>query len=195
MRANWTFPCSMRWPRRALRRSIRPSRAWILQPLFETIVSTIPPATGDAEGTLQILVTNLDYSDYFGRIAICRVFQGNVACGRRCDHLKARRQPDEDAHYQALHVFRPQANRDHRDLRWATLWLWQALKASPSARPSPALRIPSPLPLIVIDEPTIAIQFSVNNSPFAGREGQYVTSRNLRERLEKGTADQRQHSR
>ena len=59
------------------------------------------------------------------------------------------------------------------------------MKASPSARPSPASKIPSPLPLIVIDEPTIAIQFSVNNSPFAGREGQYVTSRNLRERLEK----------
>ena len=52
-----------------------------MQPLFETIVSTIPAATGDAEGTLQILVTNLDYSDYFGRIAICRVFQGTLHAG------------------------------------------------------------------------------------------------------------------
>ena len=52
-----------------------------LQPLFETIVSTIPAATGDAEAPLQILVTNLDYSDYFGRIAICRVFQGTLHAG------------------------------------------------------------------------------------------------------------------
>ena len=86
-----------------------------LQPLFETIVSTIPPATGDADGTLQILVTNLDYSDYFGRIAICRVFQGTLHCRRRRDHLQARRLADEDAHHQAVHLQRPQAHRDHRD--------------------------------------------------------------------------------
>ena len=59
------------------------------------------------------------------------------------------------------------------------------VKASPSARPYVDLENPTPLPPIVIDEPTIAIQFSVNNSPIAGREGQYVTSRNLRERLDK----------
>ena len=52
-----------------------------MQPLFKAIVDTIPEATGDPEGTLQILVTNLDYSDYFGRIAICRVFQGTLHVG------------------------------------------------------------------------------------------------------------------
>ena len=67
-----------------------------LQPLFEAIVSTIPPATGDADGTLQILVTNLDYSDYFGRIAVCRVFQGTLHAGddvtisKRDDAMKGR---------------------------------------------------------------------------------------------------------
>jgi len=74
-----------------------------LQPLFESIVATIPPATGDADGTLQILVTNLDYSDYFGRIAICRVFQGTLHAGDDVNHLQARRLADEDAHHQALH--------------------------------------------------------------------------------------------
>ena len=81
MSRNWTFRCSTRWPRRARRRLIRPRPAWTCSRSFETIVSTIPAATGDADGTLQILVTNLDYSDYFGRIAICRVFQGTLHAG------------------------------------------------------------------------------------------------------------------
>jgi GTP-binding protein TypA/BipA len=86
-----------------------------LQPLFETIVNTIPPATGDETGTLQILVTNLDYSEYFGRIAILPRIPGHAARRRRCDHLQARRLADEDPHHQALHIQRPQANRNHRD--------------------------------------------------------------------------------
>ena len=81
-----------------------------LQPLFEAIVSTIPAATGDADGTLQILVTNLDYSDYFGRIAICRVFQGTLHAGDEVTHFAARRQPAEDTHHQALHLLGPQAH-------------------------------------------------------------------------------------
>ncbi len=76
------FPVLYAWRRTGRRRSTRSATGTDLQPLFETIVSTIPAATGDAEGTLQILVTNLDYSEYFGRIAICRVFQGHAACGR-----------------------------------------------------------------------------------------------------------------
>ena len=86
-----------------------------LQPLFEAIVNTIPAATGDAEGTLQILVTNLDYSDYFGRIAICRVFQGTLHAGDDVTISQARRLAAEDAHHQAIHLQRPQAHRDHRD--------------------------------------------------------------------------------
>ena len=121
-----------------------------LQPLFETIVSTIPAATGDPDGTLQILVTNLDYSEYFGRIAICRVFQGTLHAGTMGDIVAV-----------------------------------AGVEGITIGETITSVENPSPLPLIVIDEPTIAIQFSVNNSPFAGREGQYVTSRNLRERLEK----------
>ena len=86
-----------------------------LQPLFESIVSTIPPATGDADGTLQILVTNLDYSDYFGRIAICRVFQGTLHAGDDVTISKRDGSLHEDAHHQAIHLQRPQAHRDHRD--------------------------------------------------------------------------------
>jgi len=141
-----------------------------LQPLFETIVSTIPAATGDADGTLQILVTNLDYSEYFGRIAICRVFQGTLHAGDDVTISK------RDGSLQKTRITK--------------LFTFSGLKRIETTETTMGETItsvenPQPLPLIIIDEPTIAIQFSVNNSPFAGREGQYVTSRNLRERLEK----------
>jgi len=146
-----------------------------LQPLFESIVSTIPAATGDPDGTLQILVTNLDYSDYFGRIAVCRVFQGTLHAGD--DVIISKR------------------DGTLMKTRITKLFTFNGLKRTETTETTmgdiiavagvEGITIGEPLPLIVIDEPTIAIQFSVNNSPFAGREGTYVTSRNLRERLEK----------
>jgi GTP-binding protein len=83
-----------------------------LQPLFEAIVSTIPPATGDETGTLQILVTNLDYSEYFGRIAICRVFQGTLHAGDDRDHR------DHDGrHYRRGRCGRHHHRRDNHQRR------------------------------------------------------------------------------
>ena len=107
-----SFPCFMPWPRRALRRTDPATLGADLQPLFEAIVNTIPAATGDTEGALQILVTNLDYSDYFGRIAICRVFQGTLHAGDDVNISKRDGALLQDAHHQAIHLLRPQANRD-----------------------------------------------------------------------------------
>src|SRR5215510_13909039 len=155
-----------------------------LRPLFEAIVSHIPGPPGDPAGTLQILVANLDYSDYLGRLAIARVFNGTLHIGDEVGIVKL------DGALQKTKITK--------------LYSFEGLKRVDESigRPGDVLAIagveginigetvthpetPAPLARIQIDEPTIAMMFTINTSPFAGREGQYVTSRNLRERLDK----------
>ena len=155
-----------------------------LRPLFDAILSDIPSPAGDPESILQVLVANLDYSDYLGRLAISRVFEGTLRLGDTVGIVKL------DGSLQKTKITK--------------LYSFVGLKRveQTEARPGDILAIagvagiaigetvtdseaPRPLPRIQIDEPTIAMSFTVNTSPFAGREGTYVTSRNLRERLEK----------
>jgi GTP-binding protein len=155
-----------------------------LQPLFETIVKTMPPATGDPNGTLQILVANLDYSDYLGRIAICRVFQGTLKNGE--DVAISRRDGSlEKIRITKLFTFNGLKRTEISETTMGDIVAVAGVEDITIGETITSAETPAPLPLIAIDEPTIAIQFSVNTSPFAGREGQYVTSRNLRERLQK----------
>ncbi len=155
-----------------------------LQPLFKLIEDTIPEAGGDANGTLQILVTNLDYSDYLGRLAIARVFNGTLRTGQEVNVSRV------DGSLQPVKITKLFSfdGLKRTDITETTLGDIVAIAGVPGITIGETfcdLEDPHPLPLITIDEPTIAIQFSVNNSPFAGREGQYVTSRNLKERLDK----------
>jgi len=155
-----------------------------LRPLFETILSDIPSPRGDAEDVLQVLVANLDYSDYLGRLAIGRVFQGSFRLGDTVGIVKL------DGSLQTTKITK--------------LYSFEGLKRvdETAARPGDILAIagvegitigetvthpetPRPLSHIPIDEPTIAMTFTVNTSPFCGREGSRVTSRHLRERLQK----------
>jgi len=155
-----------------------------LRPLFEAIIRHIPQPPGDPSGTLQILVANLDYSDYLGRLAIARVFNGTLNIGDEVGIAKL------DGALQKTKITK--------------LYSFEGLKRVDETvgKPGDILAIagveginigetvtnpetPEPLPHIQIDEPTIAMIFTINTSPFAGREGTYVTSRNLRERLEK----------
>src|SRR5438874_4714956 len=155
-----------------------------LRPLFEAIIRHIPQPPGDPSGTLQILVANLDYSDYLGRLAIARVFNGTLNIGDEVGIAKL------DGALQRTKITK--------------LYSFEGLKRVDETvgKPGDILAIagveginigetvtnpetPAPLPRIHIDEPTIAMVFTINTSPFAGREGTYVTSRNLRERLEK----------
>src|SRR6201995_988928 len=155
-----------------------------LQPLFESIVNTIPAATGDTEAPLQILVTNLDYSDYFGRIAICRVFQGTLHAGD--DVVISKRDGSlMKTRITKLFTFSGLKRTETTETTVGDIVAVAGGEGITIGETITSVETPAPLPLIVIDEPTIAIQFSVNNSPFADRGGQYVTSRNLRERLEK----------
>jgi GTP-binding protein len=155
-----------------------------LQPLFEAIVKTIPPPKGDASGPLQILVTNLDYSDYLGRIAIARVFNGTLKTGEEV-YISKRDEALHKTRITKLFSFAGLKRVDIETTEVGDIVAIAGVEGITIGETITGIENPAPLPAIVIDEPTIAMQFSVNNSPFAGREGQYVTSRNLRERLEK----------
>ncbi|MGC8548196.1 MAG: translational GTPase TypA [Acidobacteriaceae bacterium] len=155
-----------------------------LQPLFEQIVTTIPPATGDADGALQVLVTNLDYSDYLGRLAIARVFNGTLKTGDDVN-ISKRDGSLQKTRITKLFSFSGLKRVDIEETTVGDIVAVAGVEGITIGETITGIENPAPLPLIVIDEPTIAMQFMVNNSPMAGREGQYVTSRNLRERLDK----------
>ena len=155
-----------------------------LQPLFEAIVKTIPEPKGDPAGPLQILVANLDYSDYLGRLAIARVFNGTMYTGEDVAIAKL----DGTLHKTKITKLFSFSGLKRVDITETTLGDIIAVAGVEGITIGETItdaENPSPLPHIAIDEPTIAMLFTVNTSPFAGREGTYVTSRNLRERLQK----------
>jgi len=155
-----------------------------LQPLFESIVSTIPQPAGDAAGPLQILVANLDYSDYLGRLAIARVFNGTLHNGDEVGIAKLDGSL-EKVKITKLFSFSGLKRVDIEQTELGDIVAVAGVTGITIGETITDAETPAPLPHIVIDERTIAMQFTVNTSPFAGREGQYVTSRNLRERLDK----------
>jgi GTP-binding protein len=155
-----------------------------LQPLFETILKSLPPASGDPNGALQILVTNLDYSDYLGRLGIARVFNGTLHTGDEIN-ISKRDGSLQKTKITKLFTFEGLKRKDIEQTEVGDIVAIAGVTGITIGETIVDLENPKPLPLIVIDEPTIAMQFSVNNSPMAGREGQFVTSRNLRERLDR----------
>jgi GTP-binding protein len=155
-----------------------------LQPLFDAIIKTIPEPAGDKAGPLQILVANLDYSDYLGRLAIARVFNGTMYTGEDVAIAKL----DGTFHKTKITKLFSFSGLKRTDITETTLGDIVAVAGVEGITIGETItdaENPAPLPHITIDEPTIAMQFTVNTSPFAGREGNYVTSRNLRERLQK----------
>jgi GTP-binding protein len=155
-----------------------------LRPLFEAIVNTIPVPKGDPHGSLQILVANLDYSDYLGRLAIARVFNGAMHTGEEVAIAKL----DGSLHktkITKLFSFSGLKRTDITETELGDIVAVAGVEGITIGETITDAENPAPLPHIIIDEPTIAMQFTVNTSPFAGREGTYVTSRNLRERLDK----------
>jgi GTP-binding protein len=155
-----------------------------LQPLFELIFKTIPAAPGTADGDLQVLVTNLDYSDYLGRLAIARVFNGTLRTGETVNLSKIDGKL-EPVKITKLFTFNGLKREDTNETAVGDIVAIAGIPAITIGESFCAIENPKPLPIIAIDEPTIAINFSVNNSPFAGREGKFVTSRNIKDRLER----------
>ena len=155
-----------------------------LQPLFDAILEHIPAPKGDANGPLQIQVANLDYSDYLGRLAIARVFNGTLKNGEEVGIAK-RDGSIQPVKITKLFSFSGLKRVDVDRTELGDIVAVAGVTGITIGETITGNESPAPLPPIVIDEPTIAMQFTVNTSPFSGREGQYVTSRNLRERLER----------
>jgi GTP-binding protein len=155
-----------------------------LRPLFETILEHIPPPSGDPSAVLQALVANLDYSEYLGRLAIGRVFQGTLKHGDEVAICKL----DGSMHktrITKLYSFEGLKRVDETVTGPGDILAVAGVEGITIGETITSAENPLPLANIQIDEPTIAMTFTVNTSPFAGREGQFVTSRNLKERLEK----------
>ncbi len=155
-----------------------------LEVLFETIVNKIPAPTGDPDAVLQLLVANLDYSDYLGRLAIGRVFNGTLRLGDDVAIVKL----DGSLHktrITKLYSFEGLKRVDETVGKTGDVLAIAGVEGITIGETITSAETPMPLPQIQIDEPTIAMTMTINNSPFAGREGQYVTSRNLRDRLDK----------
>jgi len=155
-----------------------------LRPLFEAIVDTIPAPTGDPDGTLQMLIANLDYSEYLGRLGIGRVFNGTL----KLNDTVAIAKRDGSMHntkITKLYSFEGLKRVDETLGQFGDLLAIAGVEGITIGETVTSADTPDPLPPIHIDEPTIAMQFTINTSPFSGREGQWVTSRNLRDRLDK----------
>jgi len=155
-----------------------------LRPLFEAIVKHIPAAPGDPDATLQMLVANLDYSDYLGRLAIGRVFEGTLKYGDEVGIAKLDGTLQK-TRITKLYSFEGLKRVDETEGRPGDLLAIAGVEGITIGETITSAEEPKSLANIQIDEPTIAMMFTINTSPFAGREGTYVTSRNLRDRLDK----------
>jgi GTP-binding protein len=155
-----------------------------LQPLFAAIVKHIPPPAGDPEAVLQMLVANLDYSDYLGRLAIGRVFSGTLRFG---DDVAISKLDGsiQKTRITKLYSFEGLKRVDETVGRTGDILAIAGVEGITIGETITSIEDPRPLPHIQIDEPTIAMTFAINTSPFAGKEGSLVTSRNLRDRLDK----------
>ena len=153
-----------------------------MKPLFDAIVNEIDAPEGEPEAPLQILFTNIEYNDYLGRIGVGRVIRGSVKSGQT--------------------VALCHKDGTHTNVKIGNLYMYEGLKRTEvmEAKVGDIIQVAGiqsleigetacdvntiePLPFVKIDEPTLSMNFMVNNSPFAGKEGKFVTSRNLRDRL------------
>ncbi|MBQ7288326.1 MAG: translational GTPase TypA [Clostridia bacterium] len=153
-----------------------------LQPLFETIINEIKPPEGDENAPLQILFSNIDYDEYVGRIGIGRVERGSVKAGQTVTicHTDGR---TSNAKIAKLYVYEGLKRTEVASAKIGEIICVSGIQDLTIGETACAPDCIEPLPFVKIDEPTISMNFMVNNSPFAGREGKFVTSRNLRDRL------------
>jgi len=155
-----------------------------LLPLFEAIVERIPPPSGDPAATLQLQVMNLDYSEFLGRIAIARVFNGTLLRGTEVgiSKLDGKLQPTKIT---KLFTFRGLDRDESEQVQAGDIVALAGVEGIQIGESITDLLNPEPLEPLIIDEPTLAMIFTVNSSPLSGREGSYLTSRDLRDRLAK----------
>ncbi|MCR5110909.1 MAG: translational GTPase TypA [Ruminococcus sp.] len=155
-----------------------------LKPLFDTIINYIEPPKGEPEEPLQMLISSIDYNEYVGRIGIGRIVRGNIKVNQQvtvCDYTGSKKNYNSKIvsllQIQGLNRV-PVQEATVGDIVWIS-----GIEGITIGDTICAVDAPEPLPFVKISEPTVEMTFAVNDSPFAGKEGKFVTSRQLRERL------------
>lgn len=153
-----------------------------LAPLFDTILDHIPPPEVDPTAPTQMLVSTLEYSSYVGKIAIGRLQNGSIRSGQQIAHINAAGE-QQIAKVSQVYTFRNLQRHEEDVVHAGSIVAVAGIPDVGIGDTLADLQDPRPLPPITIEEPTVRMTFRVNDSPFAGREGQYLTSRQLRARL------------
>jgi len=153
-----------------------------LVPLFEAILNKIPPPSGDKEKPFQMLVTTIDYNDYLGRLGIGKIERGVIKLGSPMKVIRKNGQV-EDARVTKIYTFSGLKRIEVEEASAGDIIAIAGMEDVDIGETIADASDPTPLPFVTIEEPTISMNFVVNNSPFAGQEGKYVTTRNLGERL------------
>jgi GTP-binding protein len=153
-----------------------------LTPLFEAILQTVPPPLGNPEGPFQMLVTTIDYNDYLGRLGIGRVHRGAIRLGAPMKIIH-RDGKAEAARVTKIYVFEGLKRQEVEEAGAGEIIAIAGMEDVDIGETIAHEDDPTPLPFVAIEEPTLSMYFIVNNSPFAGQDGKYVTTRHLSERL------------
>ena len=169
----------------------REGKAWLeletpgddLTPLFETILKYIPEAVADTEAPFQLQVSNLDYSDYLGRIAVGRVLRGTLKKGDSI--LRLTRTGEVRSRVTKLYTHLGLARVEAEEVSAGDIIALTGVDEVQIGDTLTDPNAPDALPVMSVDEPTVSVTFSPNTSPFAGREGKYVTSRHVKDRLDR----------
>ncbi len=156
-----------------------------MRPLFETILASVPAPSGDPDGPLQLQISALDYSSYVGRLGIGRIRRGRLVPGQEVMVLHGEGTPGTKAKVGQVLGFAGLQRAPVESAAAGDIVLITGVDDLNIGTTIAAIDAPDALPMIAVDEPTLSMQFQVNTSPLAGKEGKYVTSRNLRERLAK----------
>ncbi len=154
-----------------------------LTPLFDTIIDLVPPPKADTQGPLQILVSNIDYSDYVGQLAIGRIISGSIRINDEV--LVVHEKKQVKIKVKALFAYKASSQVQVQELHAGDIAVVAGFEEIFIGDSITSVTNPAPLPRLKVDEPTVGMVFSVNDSPFGGKEGPNVTSRKLKERLEK----------
>ena len=180
------FPILYSISREGIAKRLMTDESKSLQPLFDQILETIPAPKQIRSNTLQLLVANLDYSEYVGRLAIGRIFSGEIALGDQVSVAK----PDgsfQKVRVSQLYAFEGLKREAIQRAGFGEIVALAGVDNVEIGDTITSVENPQALPIIAVDEPTISMIFGVNNSPFAGKDGKFVTSRQVRERLERET--------
>ncbi len=152
-----------------------------MDPLFKVLINEIPAPNGDIDGPLQFMVTTLDYDDYVGKIAVGRIVRGRMKAGQQVVIMNG--ESTRKAKIGRVYTYNGLNRVETDEAAMGDIIAFVGIEDINIGETVADVENPEALPSITIDEPTLSMVFSVNNSPFAGREGEFVTSRHLRDRL------------